>query len=317
MTTDYTREQPIVDSLQDSLDERLGVGRAGLGRLFVPKDADEVALAVGAADAFGARIAVGEPPPDRLGIDLTALRTTHEIDALSQLVTVGFGVTPAELEVQLATQGLALAPLWFADPLAPIGEALARGEAAPLAFAVSAVLPDGTLFRTPYAPRRASGPAPEALVLGQNHRFALLVSATLRVASRVALAQGRRLVGSAASVLELARTLARNEFPWLGACVTSTADSGMCELTIQCEAAALAHLPDHLSDGQLPGALPPGPARWQSWSQLRVRLEAGETLVAAPLDRHGGWVRGEATPGSAVLDAIARHLDPHSTLEPA
>ena len=125
------------------------------------------------------------------GIDRSALDQIGPIGEQSLLVEVGAGRRLGGLESRLRTHGLTLGPLTPSVVAGSVGEWLEgphRGlRATPGgflesgAFSIEAVLPDGSLFRTPAVPRSAAGPGLESLVAGGGGRSALLTSAVLRI----------------------------------------------------------------------------------------------------------------------------------------
>jgi alkyldihydroxyacetonephosphate synthase len=143
------------------------------------------------------------------GIDRSALDQVGPIGEDSLLVEVGAGRRLAGLESRLRSHGLTLGPLApsvFAGTLASWLEGPHRGLRATAggflesgAFSVEAVLPDGSLFRTPAVPRSAAGPGLESLIAGAGGRCALLTSASLRISPAP---KGRRRVVLRARTLD-------------------------------------------------------------------------------------------------------------------
>jgi FAD/FMN-containing dehydrogenase len=125
------------------------------------------------------------------GIDRSSLDHIGPIGEQSLLVEVGAGRRLGGLESRLRSHGLTLGPLTPSVVAGTVGEWLEgphRGlRATPGgflesgAFSIEAVLPDGSLFRTPAVPRSAAGPGLESLVAGGGGRCALLTSAVLRI----------------------------------------------------------------------------------------------------------------------------------------
>lgn len=317
-TRDYTLDQPVLDTLEQALREAPLLGRPAVGGVFRPTQIQEVSALLRAADGFGGKVCVGaEPVPGCVALDLGGLDAVVELDAASQLVHVGAGATPAAIAEAAAAQGLELDLGWFADPSAPLGHALAAGEAAPAVFSVRAVLPDGATFETPRAPRRASGPAPDGLLVGGAHAFGVIVGATLRLREVDPDAAWYQLRGPDA--LERVRLLARAGVRWRSAalrCVAEATGKGkrakapVFEAWLRLSVAARAAVPDaQASDAPPPP--PQGRPVWRRWSALPAQAWAG------PLDLHGGWAReaGSATsPASDWLERARRAVDPRSTL---
>ena len=322
---DYTEDQPILDTLEQALDSRLGTGRAGSGRCFVPRSVEELSTFVATADEFGGKVTAGPPRPGLLAVDLAALAGVAEhrngrpgnsgrhqgVDPISQLVTIDYGVTPAALDAILEGQGLELPALWFSDPNAPIGRAVACGEGGPLVAGLEAVLPDGAVFHTPLAPRRASGPSPEVFFLGRRHRFGFLTAITLRVRERQPVSWFRR-EDVATDLLDLARLRL----------LAATRDRGVALLRGAGDRASLyvAIVAGDAVEGFVPAAaptLPPANGTRGSWSTLRESFRRADdvTLTAVgPFDRHGGFMREPSVGAQSIdLDAIAARLDPRGT----
>ncbi|MBT9554391.1 MAG: FAD-binding oxidoreductase [Myxococcales bacterium] len=322
---DYTEDQPILDTLEQALDSRLGSGRAGAGRRFVPRSVDELSTFIATADEFGGKVTAGPPRTGLLSVDLTAFAGVadhrdgrprsggrHEgVDPQSQLVTVDYGVSPSALDTILESHGLELPPLWFSDPNVPIGRAVAWGEAGPLVAGLEAVLPDGAVFHTPLAPRRASGPSPEVFFLGRRHRFGFITRVTLRVRERQPVLW-LSCDGVAMDLLDIARQrlLAATRDRGI-ALVRGTGDRATLYLAVAPGDPAAGFIP------AAPPSLPPATGARAGWSLLRTSFGATPNLAltaVAPFDRHGGFARGATEIGaSSDLDAIAARLDLRGT----
>jgi alkyldihydroxyacetonephosphate synthase len=125
------------------------------------------------------------------GIDRSAMDQIGPVSEQSILVEVGAGRRLGGLESRLRSHGLTLGPLapsvvagtvasWIEGPHRGL-RATPGGFLESGAFSIEAVLPDGSLFRTPAVPRSAAGPGLESLVTGGAGRCALLTSAVLRI----------------------------------------------------------------------------------------------------------------------------------------
>jgi FAD/FMN-containing dehydrogenase len=135
------------------------------------------------------------------GIDRSALDQIGPVGEDTLLVEVAAGRRLGGVESRLRSHRLTLGPLApsvFAGTLASWVEGPHRGlRATPGGFlesgvfSLEAVLPDGSLFRTPAVPRSAAGPGLESLVAGGEGRCALLTSAIVRV---IPAPHGRRRV---------------------------------------------------------------------------------------------------------------------------
>jgi FAD/FMN-containing dehydrogenase len=335
-TDDYTQQQPIIDTLQQALDERIGAGRAGVGRVFRPSSVAEAAALLASADEFRAGVTVGRSSRDRIGLDLSGLTTIREVDTTSQLAIVEYGVTPRVLDLALASHGLELPPFVFADLEQPIGAALSEGQGAALAMAVEALLADGTAFHTAPAPRRAAGPAPEALILGQHHRFGVLMAATLRVGPAVSQPVVWVHTAPRADAMALARTIATAGVPLAAGL---WCDGAKATLVVRAASAVAAVIAPLLGEpaAELPsgapaagrltvGVVPTGATRICAWSAVRDQVLAATKkapVVVAPLGPHGGLLRGDAAgvrhvdaATVAVFEAIRERCDPRGTLSP-
>ncbi|HIA03663.1 MAG TPA: FAD-binding protein, partial [Myxococcales bacterium] len=172
MDTDYTINQPVIGTLQDALNLAFGKNRIQVGGCLNAQSVAEVCSLLEAAHRFNVRVHMKSCSKDSLAIDLSGLNKLRDMDTISQLVTAESGMSVGELESALADEGLSLGPSAFADPGETLGRALARGDGAALVASVGAVLADGTLFHTPLAPRRATGPNPDALLVGTGRRVA-------------------------------------------------------------------------------------------------------------------------------------------------
>jgi FAD/FMN-containing dehydrogenase len=185
-----------------------GAGAAEAARGVAPEAEPEPSTAAAASVLRAARAALAEartvvpagagtarprrtPPPG--AVVVTTAEETPEVvlDPVAGTVRAGAGARIAALEAQLRPQGWTVRP-WHGAMAAPgtIGGALARalawrvpsldGPSAERPVALCALLPDGTLFRTPRTPRRAAGPEPAAALLGAYGRTGLLLEVELR-----------------------------------------------------------------------------------------------------------------------------------------
>lgn len=324
MAEDYTLNQPIVDSLQDALDGALGAGRLRAGGQLAVTTADEVAAVVTAAHEQGGRVVLGESRPAALALDLGGLNAVADIDVESCTITAGAGATPTAIQAALNDAGLTLGGPWFAHPDGSLGAAIARGEALPLVISVSAVLPDGTRFNTPRSPRRATGPNPDALLVGTRGRFAVIVGATLRARPlQPTLRTAAR--GKASALLEALRLLLRGSVRVEGAWLRKVS-RGQATLTVQVKTESIRVAVAQLLTDAGAKACPPdedlplsGPRpRWLGWRAL-APITAGQGKRGAfigPFDLHGGWARvpGESDGADPRLEALRSAIDPLQTL---
>lgn len=130
-----------------------------------------------------------EPRRPVVIIDVSRLTRVDNVHPRSGLVTVDGGVRTETLARLLRGEG------YHTDPLPRrvlLGRALASrwgrlrypGSSEPSlvdrVISLSAILPDGSLLRTPLAPRRATGPDLAALLLGSHGMLGVIVSVTLR-----------------------------------------------------------------------------------------------------------------------------------------
>lgn len=327
MTRDYTLDQPNVDTLQEALDLALGTGTLSPGGVLRATSAKQVGATITAAHFFEGVVRLGTTGQlGQLTIDIGQLDEIRELDTTSGLVTVEAGARVCDVEAVLQAEGLTLGESWFSNRQGTIGDALRSGEADSLVLSTGAVLPDGTLFHTPIAPRRASGPNPDYLLVGAGDRLAFILWATLRCTH---LATGPIVLawrGKAGELLEALRLALRGSLRPLDARLRKAA-RGQAVVTLTLAEAG---------DGGLAQAAldpvgkrtepdtdtpPAGRARRLGWCRLR-ELTAGQGkrgLFVGPVDRHGGWVRtpGDTRPpGDALLDHVRTVIDPLKTLSP-
>lgn len=136
-------------------------------------------------------------------IDVARLDAILSVDELSLLVTAQSGIRVATLERALLKRGFTLGfhlggfaervsvGGMLATGLPPFGSPL-RGTPSEHVAAVGWVLPDGTRVRGKLTPRSATGPDPDALVLGARGTLGVITEATLRIHR---LSEERQLLG--------------------------------------------------------------------------------------------------------------------------
>ncbi|MCA9520851.1 MAG: FAD-binding oxidoreductase [Myxococcales bacterium] len=144
-----------------------------------------------------------------------------EVDVYSNLVQAQAGISLRQLESELNQAGyttgyvpggadrtlayhLAMRSVQYGGPQ--------YGGLDQLVVSLEAVLPAGTVIRTPQAPRRATGIDPRALLLGTGGHFGIVCSATMRVFPRFAQVQDLAFYYSSDSLAcEALRLLLRHE----------------------------------------------------------------------------------------------------------
>lgn len=136
-------------------------------------------------------------------LDVARLDAILSIDETSLLVTVQSGISVATLERALVKRGFTLGFHLggfaervsvggiLATGLPPFGSPL-RGTPSEHVVGIGWVLPDGTRVRGKVTPRSATGPDPDALVMGARGALGVITEATLRV-HRVS--EDRQLLG--------------------------------------------------------------------------------------------------------------------------
>lgn len=325
MAKDYTENQPVIESLQDALNEALGHGVITPGGPALRcTSTDQVCAVIGAAHLFEGRVKLDEPAPGVLCLDLSGLDSIRRIDTTSAVVNVEAAVTPAALEEALNADGLTLGARWFARPDAPLGQALARGEGTPLVISVGAVLPDGTLFQTPVAPRRATGPNPDALLVGSRGRLGVIVSATLRTVPLPNHSKTVAFTAAGGKMLEAVRLLYRQGMRPADVSLRKAARGRITATFELIRSGSLAQLESAMASigakPAEPDAAPPPDHRPRRYGWRRLaELAKGQKhtgLWIGPTDLHGGWVRipGDAEPGDGWLSALRHRSDPLGTL---
>jgi FAD/FMN-containing dehydrogenase len=324
MDVDYTIDQPVIGSLQDALDLGLGRGRLAEDGCLRARSVDEVEALFSAAHRFGAAVTVGFEEAPGLSLDLSGLTQVRDMDTVSHIVTAESGITIARLEAVLAAEGLIIERGLFGDGGRCLGDALAAGEGASLVVSVGAVLPNGTVFHTPIAPRRATGPNPDALLVGSNMRTAVIVWAALRVSAMVHPTHQPAWQADAGALLEATRRLFRDGLRPAGATLRKGAKGRAVlslsliraadEATVSQAMAAIGATPCKYDDAAPPRAV----ARRLSWSQLDALVTGTgrQGLWVGPIDLHGGWTRvprGRKRK-DARLDQVVQCADPLSTI---
>ncbi len=324
MAQDYTEVQPVLDTLQQALDEALG------GRLLVPggvlevRGVDDVRGVVSAAHLFGGRVVLGAAHSGALALNLSGLSAVRDLDITSGVVTAEAGMTPAALEAALNAEGMTLGAGHFASPDGSLGAAISAGEGVALTVSIGAVLPDGTLFNTPVAPRRATGPDPVFLLLGTEGRLAVVVWVTLRIFPRAQDPVTVAYSGRGAALLEAVRLAYRAGVRPVSVQLRKAA-RGRARVTVvvdrhddegrfaqqMTDAGAKTTTPDD----PVPPAGRPRRLGWRALGAL-ARGQKHKGLWIGPFDLHGGWARtpGDAPAGDVHLDRLQRVVDPLGTL---
>ncbi|MFT7623404.1 MAG: FAD/FMN-containing dehydrogenase [Myxococcota bacterium] len=321
MVRDYTLTQPILDTLKQALHQVLGDRAPRPGTVFRPETVDELAAAVGAADGFGGGITFGQPGANEIGLDLSGLDDIRSVDTLSNLITAEAGVTPTAIEAALRREGLTLGRAQFADPAAGLGESIANGEAAARVLSVGAVLPDGTVFETPMAPRRATGPDPLGLLVGAEGKMGIIAWVTLRAQPLPAADVG--LMSWKGNALKLTDALRQLHRQGLRAPATLRKQArGQATLTLRATSKASAVLDAIGKQCAVDEAPPPvGTPRRLGWRRLLAltKGQGGRGLFIGDTDLHGGVARIPETSefSDPALQKLARLVDPHGTLRPS
>lgn len=324
MTQDYTIDQPRPDSLQDALDLAVGVGTIAPGGTLRCTSVDQLAGVVSAAWLHSGHVALGAGSDGTIGLDRSGLDAIRELDVLSGLITVEVGASVANVEGALREEGLTLGDGHFSRPAEALGPALAAGEGLPLVVSIGAVLADGTVFHTPVAPRRATGPNPDALLVGAGERLAILAWATLRARPRCDQRVSLGFTGKGSAMLEATRTLYRGDVRPVYGSLRKHA-RGRVDVTIVLDgsrhrAEVEAHFAAAGGSAAEPDTAPPLPAhpRRLGWSALAPYIKGIRSpgLYVGNLERHGGtrWLPGDLGTGDADLAAVAARIDPNATL---
>ncbi len=160
-----------------------------------PRTKADIREAVLLASRQGARVAVTRRlRPGLLALDLSLLNGIDPPDEQTCLVRVGAGAKVQDVEARAIQAGLSLGPLlpsshrktvgaWLAGPTR--GErAIPPGRLETAALALEAVLADGIAYQSKEAPRSATGPDLDHLLLGSEGRFGIITRATLRLVPR-------------------------------------------------------------------------------------------------------------------------------------
>jgi FAD/FMN-containing dehydrogenase len=327
MVEDYTRLQSMAGTLQEALDDAFGAGTVSTGSTFKPASVDEVSSVIYALHSYGGSVAAnGTPAGDQVALDLTNLVAVRDLDSVSGLVTVEAGMTPASLNEVLAEEGLCVQPGHFSEPAKGIGAAIERGEAGALIVSLGGVLADGTVFHTPIAPRRATGPNPDALLLGTQGAVAMVVWVTLRLQAQRLDAHRLAFSGPRTCIVETTRQILRTSTkPGLVTIRVTSDGRYVVDWTLTTEHDAHVVEAAFEAEGAKPvewteAAPVPHHQRWLPWSaiseRMSVRKKAERCQWVGPLDMHGGWARlpGLEPQTDARLQTVQRLIDPLETL---
>ena len=155
-----------------------------------------VPLGGGCGNAGGAR-----PVPGAVVLDMKRMNRVLNVSDANLLATVEVGIVGQTLEGALAERGYTLGHFPGSARCSTLGGFLASrsvgqlstkyGRISDLVVSLVAVLPDGAVFRTRTAPRSATGPNLNQVLLGTQGTLGVLVQATLRVRKAPAAAHFR------------------------------------------------------------------------------------------------------------------------------
>ena len=145
-----------------------------------------IPLGGGAGNSGGARAV-----PGAVILDMKRMNRILDVSDANLLATVEAGIVGQTLEDSLAEKGYTLGHFPGSMYCSTLGGFLASrsigqlsskyGRISDLVVSVLAVLPDGTVFRTRTAPRSATGPNLNQVILGTQGTLGVVVQATLRI----------------------------------------------------------------------------------------------------------------------------------------
>lgn len=322
MDTDYTTQQPREGTAQDAFDRELGEGRVQAGAMFEAVNCEEMSVVRRIAYSYGVRVVTDKPGQTEIGLGVKKLKGPMEIDSVSGTVKVGAGVTFKALATYLAAEGLELERAHPGPASQCIGPGVAMGQCADSVASIGAVLPDGTVFQTPLAPRSATGPSTLALMQNGQNAIAVTAWVVLRVQPKPVSTVTLAHMGPVLPMLEQVRLAFR-----MGVrphCVTGIVESGD-SLRVQwtflqsSEAAQMqAHFQskDGVAEVKFKLLRVPGGGRTRlSWSQLENALAARgrRKPFLGPFDVYGAWISTPRPPqADPLLNSIRHELDPTS-----
>jgi hypothetical protein len=212
-----------------------GIVGAGIGEVEVhqtsggpaasvrPRSAGDVSRTVALATRLQGKVAVTRRfEPGLIALELTRLSEIAAPDERACLIRVGAGALVRDVEARAIQFGLTLGPLLPSSPRKTVGAWLAgptRGERAipagrleTSALALEAVLADGSRYHSKEAPRSATGPDLDHLLLGGEGRLGIITRATLRLFPRALVeAAGARSASSAIAAVEALRDFSRTD----------------------------------------------------------------------------------------------------------
>ena len=320
---DYTLDVPEESNLQQALDKRLGPSRLAVGDVLQNASLNDLLGVLQAAWLHDAAVQVkdlGAIPTNTLGVDLSQLRSITEVDTISGLCTVERCATPASIATALESEGLWLDSGHFSDQESPIGPAAEAGEAGVLIASISAALADGTHFSTPLAPRRATGPNPDYILIGSEGRTGVITHLTLRVRRIPDWSRAIQIDGPTVGLIEATRKTLRTYRPsyaWLERPARGKVRLFMIPGVLPVpmhEFQSFNTTPPTAKESQ------PSPPKAQpkriGWRALTEQFKKTKCW-AGPLDAHGGWVRGPQWPNAqdeATLEHVRQSLDPAEVL---
>jgi FAD/FMN-containing dehydrogenase len=292
----------------------------------------------------------GVPGASVAEISRRRLDALVRMDPISGVVEVGAGMKLDSLEQELRLRDLSLGPLspgmaalevsrFLEGPYAGL-RAVRGGRLEPCTMALTAIMADGLRYTSRPSPRKAAGPDLDALFLGGEGRFGLIVSATLRLVARprtereVAFSfpsMDRALSALRAAVASGARLRSATLRGRAGRFTASAEVIGSPD-GVEIDLSTLGH--ESLSRGGRSSSYeparaspppPPGDEREVSWAEVAEAVASGaevrcwrialESVVAAgagergrSLARGGDWASGE------ILAAALAAADPGGIL---
>ena len=321
---DYTLDVPEEATLQQALDIRIGPNRLRPGQVIKNASFTDLSHVLQAAWLHNASVTVSDLDTDlgsKLGVDVSSRNEIDDIDTVSGLCRVERGATPAQVRTALLSHGQWLPLGFFRDSHAAIGPAIESGEGGHLVASIDAVLPDGTRFKTPLAPRRATGPNPDYALIGSGGRLGVITHATLRTRMVPRWSEAIKISGRTEDIIERMRLLLRGYQPgyaWFestaGGTTTAAIVPGIHPLPSR-EAKT-----DDWSKANCEetGPTPPcEPAQRRTWRQLLADCKNTAAWVG-PLDTHGGWARGithHSPKDQALYSSVQNALDAGDVLK--
>lgn len=284
-------------------------------------------------------------------LSLAGLKHVSKIEPKGGTVDVGAGVVLSALDDALATNKMTLGPLsprakrltlaeFLEGPDAGLRAIPGGGRLEPICLAITAVLPDGRVYRSHQSPRSAAGPDLVALMLGSQRRLGVITEAVVRCFPFASSRRSQVLSFPSADAFVAALMACLADGVWFESVrVETRSDRAQVELnclgtneTVERDFNTIGRRAFDVGGrptGRLSGEFPVGDATGAAWDEQEATWDAVRDAVAAfhPLELHrlslasviargeiAGMPMTRAGAWSSTSAALTAAIDPRGVL---